>query len=57
MMTTVTRGRMPGMTGRAGSMARQLAGAGVLAGLAGGLAMIVVMILVMGPPGWATRRR
>lgn len=50
-MTTVTRGRMPGMTGQAGSMARQLAGAGVLAGLLGGLAMIVVMILVMGAAG------
>jgi hypothetical protein len=50
-MTTVTRGRMPGMKGQAGSMARQLAGAGVLAGLAGGLAMIVVMILVMGASG------
>ena len=32
-------------------MARQLAGAGVLAGLLGGLAMIVVMILVMGAAG------
>ncbi|MGH3124310.1 MAG: hypothetical protein ACRDND_25275 [Streptosporangiaceae bacterium] len=38
-MTTVMRRRMPGMTGHAGSMARQLAGAGVLAGLLGGLAM------------------
>ena len=36
-MTTVMRRRMPGMTGQAGSMARQLAGAGVLAGLLGGL--------------------
>jgi hypothetical protein len=51
VMTTVTRRRMPGMTGQAGSIARQLAGAGVLAGLAGGLAMIVVMILVMGAAG------
>lgn len=50
-MTTVMRGRMPGMTGQAGSMALQLAGAGVLAGLLGGLAMIVVMILVMGAAG------
>ncbi len=50
-MTTGTRGRVPGMTGRAGSMARRLAGAGVLAGLLGGLAMIVVMILVMGAAG------
>ena len=32
-------------------MARQLAGAGMLAGLLGGLAMIVVMILVMGTAG------
>ena len=50
-MTTVMRRRMPGMAGQAGSMARQLAGAGVLAGLLGGLAMIVVMILVMGAAG------
>ncbi|HET9970553.1 MAG TPA: hypothetical protein VFQ68_20120 [Streptosporangiaceae bacterium] len=50
-MTTVMRRRMPGMTGQAGSMARQLAGAGVLAGLLGGLAMIAVMILVMGAAG------
>ncbi len=50
-MTTVMRRRMPGMTGEGGSMARRLAGAGVLAGLAGGLAMIVVMILVMGAAG------
>jgi hypothetical protein len=50
-MTTVMRRRMPGMTGQAGSMARQLAGTGVLAGLLGGLAMIGVMILVMGAAG------
>jgi hypothetical protein len=50
-MTTVMRRRMPGMTGQAGSMARQLAGAGVLGGLLGGLAMIGVMILVMGTAG------
>jgi hypothetical protein len=51
IMTTVMRRRMPGMTGQAGSMARQLAGAGALAGLLGGLAMIEVMILVMGAAG------
>jgi len=50
-MTTVMRRRMPGMTGQAVPMARRLAGAGVLAGLAGGLATIVVMILVMGAAG------
>jgi hypothetical protein len=50
-MTTVLRRGMPGMTGEGGSMARRLTGAGVLAGLLGGLAMIVVMILVTGAAG------
>jgi hypothetical protein len=51
VMTTVLRRGMPGMTGEGGSMARRLTGAGVLAGLLGGLAMIVVMILVTGAAG------
>jgi Pyridine nucleotide-disulphide oxidoreductase len=51
VMTTVLRRGMPGMTGEGGSMARRLTGAGVLAGLPGGLAMIVVMILVTGAAG------
>ena len=50
-MTTVMRRHIPGMAGQTGSMARQLAGAAALAGLLGGLAMIVVMILVMGAAG------
>jgi hypothetical protein len=51
VMTTVMHRRMPGMAGEAGPMVRRLAGAGVLAGLLGGLTMIVVMILVMGAAG------
>jgi hypothetical protein len=56
VMTTVLRRGMLGMTGEGGSMARRLTGAGVLAGLLGGLAMIVVMILVTGAAamGYAT---
>lgn len=50
-MTTVLRSRMAGMTDEGGSMARRLAGVGVLAGLLGGLALIVVMIVVMGASG------
>jgi hypothetical protein len=50
-MQTTTVTRRPGFRGDAGVMARRLAGPAVLAGLTGGLAMIVVMILVMGAAG------
>jgi hypothetical protein len=51
VMTTVMHRRMPGSTSGPWTMARRLAGPGILAGLLGGLAMIVVMILVMGASG------
>ena len=47
--TTVTQ--RPSFRGDAAMMARRLFGPAVLAGLLGGLAMIVVMILVMGTAG------
>lgn len=50
-MTTVMHRRISVSMGDAGPMIRRLAGAGILAGLLGGLAMIVVMILVMGASG------
>jgi hypothetical protein len=50
MQTTALTGR-PGFRGDAGAMARRLFGPALLAGLLGGLAMIVVMILVMGAAG------
>jgi hypothetical protein len=50
-MTTVMHRSIPGSTGGPWTMARRLAGPGILAGLLGGLAMIVVMILVMGASG------
>ncbi len=50
MQATTLTGR-PGFRGDAGVMARRLFGPALLAGLAGGLAMIVVMILVMGAAG------
>jgi hypothetical protein len=51
VMTTVLHRRVPGSAGGPWTMARRLAGLGILAGLLGGLAMIVVMILVMGASG------
>jgi hypothetical protein len=50
MQTTTYTGK-PGFRGDAAEMARRLFGPAVLAGLLGGLAMIVVMILVMGAAG------
>jgi len=50
MQTTTYTGE-PGFQGDAAVMARRLFGPAVLAGLLGGLAMIVVMILVMGAAG------
>jgi hypothetical protein len=50
MQATALTGR-PGFRGDAGVMARRLFGPALLAGLLGGLAMIVVMILVMGAAG------
>jgi hypothetical protein len=50
MQTTTYTGK-PGFRGDAAVMARRLFGPAVLAGLLGGLAMIVVMILVMGAAG------
>ncbi len=50
-MQTVTYQGRPGFRANAGAMARRLAGPALLAGLLGGLAMIVVMILVMGAAG------
>jgi hypothetical protein len=50
MQATTVTGRL-GLRGDAGVMARRLFGPALLAGLAGGLAMIVVMILAMGTAG------
>jgi hypothetical protein len=50
MQTTAYTGK-PGLRGDAAVLARRLSGPAVLAGLLGGLAMIVVMILVMGAAG------
>src|SRR5579859_6881681 len=50
MQTTTYTGK-PGHRGDAAVMARRLFGPALLAGLLGGLAMIVVMILVMGAAG------
>ncbi len=50
MQTTTVAGR-PGFRGDAAVMARHLFGPAIVAGLLGGLAMIVVMILVMGAAG------
>src|SRR3974377_1074616 len=50
-MQTTTYTSKPGFRGDAAVMARRLFGPAVLAGLLGGLAMIVVMILVMGAAG------
>jgi hypothetical protein len=50
-MATTTVTQRPGFRGDAGLLARRLLGPGLLAGLLGGLAMIVVMILVMGAAG------
>ena len=50
MQTTTYTGK-PGFRGDAAVMARRLFGPALLAGLLGGLAMIVVMILVMGAAG------
>jgi hypothetical protein len=50
MQTTTYTGK-PGFRGDAAVMARGLFGPALLAGLLGGLAMIVVMILVMGAAG------
>jgi hypothetical protein len=50
-MTTATVTERPGFRGDAGLLARRLFGPALLAGLLGGLAMIVVMILVMGAAG------
>jgi hypothetical protein len=50
MQTTTYTGK-PGYRGDAAAMARRLFGPAVLAGLLGGLAMIMVMILVMGTAG------
>jgi hypothetical protein len=50
-MQATTQTELPGWRGDAGMMARRLLAPGLLAGLAGGLAMIAVMILVMGAAG------
>src|SRR6516165_6531645 len=50
-MQATTYRQRPGSRGDAAMMARRLLGPAVLAGLLGGLAMIVVMILVMGAAG------
>ncbi|HEY5986192.1 MAG TPA: hypothetical protein VIV12_07445 [Streptosporangiaceae bacterium] len=50
MQTTTVNGRL-GFRGDAAVMARRLFGPAIVAGLLGGLAMIVVMILVMGAAG------
>src|SRR5713101_6906086 len=50
MQTTTVAGR-PGFRGDAAVMARHLFGPAIVAGLLGGLAMIVVMILVRGAAG------
>jgi hypothetical protein len=50
-MQTMTYQGRPGFRANAGAMARRWFGPALLAGLLGGLAMIVVMILVMGAAG------
>ena len=50
-MAGMTATQRPGFRGDAASMARRLSRPAVVAGLLGGLAMIVVMILVMGAAG------
>jgi len=50
MQTTTYTGK-PGFRGDAAVLGRRLFGPALLAGLLGGLAMIVVMILVMGAAG------